>query len=63
MKLFGKSKTNQDAAAATPRISAAPGQSQEEQDQSRNRMEAEMAAARANREAQKTAPSKDATSQ
>ena len=51
--LFGGKK--QSVAQPTARISAAPGQSQEEQDANRNRMEAELAASRAAREAKKTA--------
>jgi hypothetical protein len=51
--LFGKKS---DAAARPPvgSISVAPGQSQEEQDANRARMEAELAASKAAREVRKT---------
>ena len=52
--LFGGKK---EAVQAPPvgRISAAPGQSQEEMDANRARMEAELSASRAARDAKKTA--------
>jgi len=50
-KLFGK----KDGAPEAPprRISMAPGQSDEEQESTRNRMESEMGASRAARDAKK----------
>ena len=50
--LFGNKK--QDAAPPPPQISVAPGASTEEQTANRERMEAELAASRAAREARKT---------
>ena len=53
--IFGNKKA--DNAGSPPpvaSISVAPGQTQEEQEHNRNRMEAELAAARAAREARKT---------
>ena len=51
--LFGNKKASQKVEPIRG-ISAAPGQSQEEQDANRNRMEAELDASRAAREARKT---------
>jgi hypothetical protein len=53
--LFGGNKKNEAAAPLTGRISAAPGQSDEERDATRAKMEAEMNAQRVARDARKVA--------
>jgi len=49
--LFGGKKQPEASAPSVGSISMAPGRSQEEQDLNRNRMEAELAASKAAREA------------
>ena len=51
--LFGKKKDNSNEAQPIRSISVAPGQTQEEQDGNRARMEAELNASRVARDARK----------